>query len=119
MPTPRNAGALYSPQAKLNYIDIKKSVFGVVSLSKDIKLTERQSDVLKLILNGYNQTKTARILKINQTAVHKALFGNLVYSGEYKGRRHGGIFAKLKKASCKNDMVYECWKHLKENDMFK
>jgi len=63
-------------------------------------LTEHQKKVLFMILMGKTQNEIAEHLGITQSAVHKALRGNLDYKNDKK--RYGGIFKKLKKI-CKNN----------------
>ncbi len=58
-------------------------------------LTEHQKKVLFMILMGKTQNEIAQHLGITQSAVHKALRGNLDYKNNKK--RYGGIFKKLKK----------------------
>jgi DNA-binding CsgD family transcriptional regulator len=58
-------------------------------------LTEHQKKVLFMILMGKTQNEIAEHLAITQSAVHKALRGNLDYRNDKK--RYGGIFKKLKK----------------------
>lgn len=48
-----------------------------------------------MILMGKTQNEIAEHLGITQSAVHKALRGNLDYRNDKK--RYGGIFKKLKK----------------------
>jgi len=58
-------------------------------------LTEHQKKVLFMILMGKTQNEIAQHLGITQSAVHKALRGNLDYKNNKK--RYGGIFKKLRK----------------------
>lgn len=58
-------------------------------------LTEHQKKVLFMILMGKTQNEIAQHLGITQSAVHKALQGNLDYKNNKK--RYGGIFKKLRK----------------------
>lgn len=68
----------------------------VMGIAKEY-LTNKQLSVLRLFLDGLTQEKITEKLGVNQTTIHKTLFGNLVYNGPYEGRRHGGIVAKLRK----------------------
>lgn len=63
-------------------------------------LTEHQKKVLFMVLMGKTQNEIAEHLGITQSAVHKALRGNLDYRNNKK--RYGGIFKKLRKI-CKNN----------------
>ena len=58
-------------------------------------LTEHQRKILYMVLLGKTQNEIADSLGITQSAVHKALRGNLDYRNDRK--RYGGIFKKLKK----------------------
>lgn len=66
----------------------------------DKYLTPHQRNVLKMRLSGQTQNEIAQQLGITQSAVHKALFGNIDYRNEKK--RYGGIIKKIKKI-CKID----------------
>lgn len=68
-------------------------------------LTEHQKKVLFMILMGKTQNEIAQHLGITQSAVHKALRGNLDYRNDKK--RYGGIFKKLKKICSGNNKVQE------------
>lgn len=72
----------------------------VYSVVNSELLTEHQKKVLFMILMGKTQNEIAEHLGITQSAVHKALRGNLDYRNDKK--RYGGIFKKLKKI-CKNN----------------
>lgn len=108
-------------QAKLNNFSEDKGIAGVLaenSLSEDLVdlrselleqvyeiingdfLTEHQRKILYMVLVGKTQNQIAESLGITQSAVHKALRGNLDYRNDKK--RYGGIFKKLKKI-CKTN----------------
>ena len=108
-------------QAKLNNFSEDKGISGVLtdnSYSEELLdlreklleevysvvnseiLTDHQKKVLFMILMGKTQNEIAEHLGITQSAVHKALRGNLDYRNDKK--RYGGIFKKLKKI-CKNN----------------
>lgn len=108
-------------QSKLNNFSEDKGIAGILtdnSYSEDMLdlreklleeiycvvnsdfLTEHQKKVLFMILMGKTQNEIAEHLGITQSAVHKALRGNLDYKNDKK--RYGGIFKKLKKI-CKNN----------------
>jgi DNA-binding CsgD family transcriptional regulator len=73
----------------------------VYSVVNSEVLTEHQKKVLFMILMGKTQNEIAEHLGITQSAVHKALRGNLDYRNDKK--RYGGIFKKLKKI-CRNNI---------------
>jgi DNA-directed RNA polymerase specialized sigma subunit len=108
-------------QSKLNNFSEDKGIAGVLaenSLSEDLVdlrselleqvyeiingdfLTEHQRKILYMVLVGKTQNQIAESLGITQSAVHKALRGNLDYRNDKK--RYGGIFKKLKKI-CKTN----------------
>lgn len=64
-------------------------------------LTEHQKKILLMRLMGKTQNEIAEHLGITQSAVHKAMHGNIDYKNNKK--RYGGIIKKLKKI-CKNNL---------------
>lgn len=63
-------------------------------------LTQHQKKILMMRLMGKTQNEIAEHLGITQSAVHKAMHGNIDYKNDKK--RYGGIVKKLKKI-CKNN----------------
>jgi predicted XRE-type DNA-binding protein len=63
-------------------------------------LTEHQKKILMMRLMGKTQNEIAEHLGITQSAVHKAMHGNIDYKNDKK--RYGGIIKKLKKI-CRNN----------------
>lgn len=63
-------------------------------------LTEHQRTILLMRLMGKTQNEIAEHLGITQSAVHKALHGNIDYKNDKK--RYGGVHKKLKKL-CENN----------------
>lgn len=63
-------------------------------------LTDHQKKILLMRLMGKTQNEIADHLGITQSAVHKAMHGNIDYKNNKK--RYGGIIKKLKKV-CKNN----------------
>lgn len=68
-------------------------------------LTEHQKKILLMRLMGKTQNEIAEHLGITQSAVHKAMHGNIDYKNNKK--RYGGIIKKLKKICRNNDKVQE------------
>ncbi len=58
-------------------------------------LTEHQKKILFMRLMGKTQNDIADHLGITQSAVHKAMHGNIDYKNQKK--RYGGIIKKLQK----------------------
>ena len=58
-------------------------------------LTDHQKKILMMRLMGKTQNEIADHLGITQSAVHKAMHGNIDYKNDRK--RYGGIIKKLKK----------------------
>ena len=67
------------------------------------QLTEHQKKVLFMRLEGKTQNEIAQHLGITQSAVHKALFGNIDYKNNKK--RYGGVIKKLKKICANNEKI--------------
>ena len=66
-------------------------------------LTEHQRKILLMRLMGKTQNEIAQHLGITQSAVHKAMHGNIDYKNDKK--RYGGIIKKLKKICKTNDNI--------------
>ncbi len=64
-------------------------------------LTDHQKKILFMRLMGKTQNSIAEHLGITQSAVHKAMHGNIDYRNHKK--RYGGIVKKLQKI-CKNNV---------------
>lgn len=75
-------------------------------------LTDHQRTVLLLRLEGKTQNDIAEHLGITQSAVHKALHGNIDYKNNKK--RYGGVFKKIKKICLKDTRVQELLRLIKE-----
>lgn len=68
-------------------------------------LTEHQKKILFMRLMGKTQNEIAEHLGITQSAVHKAMHGNIDYRNQKK--RYGGIVKKLQKLCKNNEKVNE------------
>jgi hypothetical protein len=68
-------------------------------------LTEHQKKILFMRLMGKTQNQIAEHLGITQSAVHKAMHGNIDYRNNKK--RYGGIVKKLKKICKGNDRILD------------
>lgn len=68
-------------------------------------LTEHQKKILFMRLMGKTQNDIADHLGITQSAVHKAMHGNIDYKNQKK--RYGGIVKKLQKICKNNNRVLE------------
>lgn len=87
-------------------LDLREKLLAeVYSIVNGQLLTEHQKKVLFMILMGKTQNEIAQHLGITQSAVHKALRGNLDYKNNKK--RYGGIFKKLKKICSGNEKISE------------
>ena len=68
-------------------------------------LTDHQRNVLLMRLDGKTQNEIAAHLGITQSAVHKALHGNIDYKNNKK--RYGGVYKKLKKKCMSNKKIQD------------
>ncbi len=68
-------------------------------------LTEHQKKILFMRLMGKTQNDIAKHLGITQSAVHKAMHGNIDYKNNKK--RYGGIVKKLQKICATHTRVHE------------
>jgi DNA-directed RNA polymerase specialized sigma subunit len=75
-------------------------------------LTEHQKKILLMRLMGKTQNEIAEHLGITQSAVHKAMHGNIDYKNDRK--RYGGIIKKLKKACKNNKRIKEVLKKIED-----
>lgn len=76
-------------------------------------LTERQKQVVKLSAEGKTQIEIAKLLRVNQSSVVKALWGNSCYKNKTsngKPTTYGGIKLKLQKAAKEDLKVNEILK---------
>jgi DNA-directed RNA polymerase specialized sigma subunit len=65
------------------------------------ELTQKQKDIIKMAyIEGKTQNEISKVIGNNQTAVHKAIAGNIDYANNKK--RYGGALKKIKKL-CKNN----------------
>jgi DNA-binding CsgD family transcriptional regulator len=98
------SGILSSNSYSDEMLDLREKLLEeVYSVVNSDLLTEHQKKVLFMVLMGKTQNEIAEHLGITQSAVHKALRGNLDYRNDKK--RYGGIFKKLKKICSGNDKI--------------
>jgi DNA-directed RNA polymerase specialized sigma subunit len=76
-------------------------------------LTEHQKKILLMRLMGKTQNEIADHLGITQSAVHKAMHGNIDYKNDKK--RYGGIIKKLRKACRNNKKIKDILKRIEES----
>ena len=82
-------------------IELKEELLGeIYDIINGDYLTEHQKKILFMRLMGKTQNEIADHLGITQSAVHKAMHGNIDYRNQKK--RYGGIVKKLQKL-CKNN----------------
>tara|TARA_Y100001937_G_C7080080_1_gene312515 strand:- start:565 stop:1005 length:441 start_codon:yes stop_codon:yes gene_type:complete len=75
-------------------------------------LTEHQKKILFMRLMGKTQNDIAKHLGITQSAVHKAMHGNIDYKNNKK--RYGGIVKKLQKICSTHTRVHEILESISE-----
>lgn len=73
-------------------------------------LTEHQKTILMMRLVGKTQNEIADHLGITQSAVHKAMHGNIDYKNNKK--RYGGIVKKLRKICNNNEKIMNILKNI-------
>lgn len=113
-PMERGIGHLLSENEPSDRIDDLKSelldeLYDVVH--SDF-LTEHQKKILLMRLMGKTQNEIADHLGITQSAVHKAMHGNIDYKNDRK--RYGGIIKKLRKVCKNNKKIKEVLKKIEE-----
>lgn len=82
-------------------VDLREELLGeIYDIINGDYLTEHQKKILFMRLMGKTQNEIAEHLGITQSAVHKAMHGNIDYRNQKK--RYGGIVKKLQKL-CKNN----------------
>ena len=84
----------------------------IYNLVHENYLTEHQKKILLMRLMGKTQNEIAEHLGITQSAVHKAMHGNIDYKNDKK--RYGGIVKKLKKICKSSDKVQDALKKIEE-----
>ena len=77
--------------------DLLEEIYNIINGGS---LTTHQKKVLTMCLSGATQNEIAEKLGITQSAVHKAMHGNIDYKNNKK--RYGGIIKKLQKLSKNN-----------------
>jgi len=75
-------------------------------------LTDHQKIILMMRLTGKTQNEIADHLGITQSAVHKAMHGNIDYKNNKK--RYGGVIKKLKKICTNNLRIVEILQEIDE-----
>lgn len=81
----------------------------------DNSLHPKQNKYLvHLIYEGRTQWEVADMYKVDQSCVHKSVYGNLIYSGRWAGRRYGGSLTKLKKLLANDKLVIEALALIRE-----
>jgi len=105
-----------SIQAKLReneepyeYILLKEALLNELYKVIDEALTERQAEILSLVLEGLTQREVAEKLNITQASVSMTLHGakTKYKHSDARDESYGGIYKKLKKACKKNPKIQE------------
>lgn len=87
-------------------VDLREELLGeIYDIINGDYLTEHQKKILFMRLMGKTQNEIAEHLGITQSAVHKAMHGNIDYRNQKK--RYGGIVKKLQKLCKNNEKVNE------------
>lgn len=94
------SGLLESNAYDERLVDLREDLLNeIYDIINGNYLTEHQKKILFMRLMGKTQNEIAEHLGITQSAVHKAMHGNIDYRNNKK--RYGGIVKKLQKI-CKN-----------------
>ncbi len=75
-------------------------------------LTDHQRKILMMRMMGKTQNEIATHLGITQSAVHKAMHGNIDYRNNKK--RYGGVVKKLQKICTNNDRIKQILKEIEQ-----
>lgn len=101
-------GSLSEEMSKL-----KKQLFDEIMNIIDKCLTSRQKDVVKMTyLDGKTQNEISKELGRHQTAIHKALKGNIDYAND--GKRYGGALKKIRKLCSENKKIKDILSKIKD-----
>lgn len=92
--------------------ELREKLLEKVTQLIETKLTQRQSEVILLRLQGKTQIQIADELGIHQTTVHKLLSGNIDYANGKK--RYGGAIKKLQKLCNKDKEIQEILDEMEE-----
>jgi hypothetical protein len=78
-----------------------KLLIEITKLVTSGAFTHHQMEVWRLTVDGWTQTEIGKELGCTQSAIHKAMHGNISYNYAGKGvdHRHGGIVLKIQKLS--------------------
>jgi predicted XRE-type DNA-binding protein len=79
-----------------------EEIYGIINGGN---LTAHQKKVLTMTLGGATQNEIADVIGVTQSAIHKALHGNIDYRNNKK--RYGGVIKKLQKLSKVNPYIKE------------
>lgn len=97
------ASQLEDETAREEILELQQQLIKEMTSLADIYLTGHQKRVLKLVFEGKTQSEIGIILKCSQSAVHKAIHGNIDYKNQ--GRRYGGIVTRLRKLAKRSETV--------------
>ncbi len=103
------AVVLFGQHAKFKRPNVRRKFREILFMIGAEQFTARQVVVLNLFMVGRTQLEIVEELGVHQTSVHKSLFGNLVYSGRYAGKRHGGILSKVRKICQRDNELRSLW----------
>jgi DNA-binding CsgD family transcriptional regulator len=99
----------YSVEDRERLLDLRELLTKEFWRLVDENLTERQSQVLHLLAQGYTQIEVAKQLNVNQSSITKSVHGNCDYRHKRSGKEgrtvYGGSSRKLKKLSEKDPRV--------------
>ena len=92
---------------------LKLELIQEIMLIIDSNLTKKQQEVIKMTyIDGKTQNEISFILGKHQTAIHKALQGNIDYNN--KKKRYGGALKKIRKLCSNSQKIKEILAKMKE-----
>lgn len=93
--------------------ELRAELFKEVMHVIEISLTEKQKQVVIMTyIDGKTQNEISISLGRHQTAIHKALKGNIDYGNN--GKRYGGAIKKIKKLCANNNKIQGILAKMKE-----
>ena len=94
-PEPSLDDGLYTAPRSEAILEVQDQLTKLLIKLALAKLTPYQTNVLRMVHDGYTQTEIANVLNCRQSNIHKAIHGNTSYKDKYVGKSFGGIERKI------------------------